>query len=114
MSETPPGIEQPKKPNVVQLIPRVAKLVYHLLRDKRVPWTAKAALAGATVYLASPIDLIPDWIPGAGYLDDILVVGIAINYIFAKVPEDVIVEHWGEDVELLKKFRRQRKPKAKQ
>ena len=114
MSETPPGIEQPKKPNVVQLIPRVAKLMYHLLRDKRVPWTAKAALAGAAAYFASPIDLIPDWIPVVGYLDDILVVGIAINYVLAMVPEDVIVEHWGEDVELLKKFRRRRRPEAKQ
>ena len=114
MTEPVAPTEQPKKLTIAQLIPRIAKLVYHLLRDPRVPWTAKAALGGAAVYLASPIDLIPDWIPGAGYLDDILVVGIAINYVFAKVPEDVIVEHWGEDVELLKKFRRRRKPKAKQ
>jgi len=99
----------PKKPTTLRLIPRIAKLVYHLLRDPRVPWTVKAALAGMAAYLASPIDLIPDWIPGAGYLDDVLVVAIGINYIFAKIPEDVIVEHWGEDVELLKRFRRQRR-----
>ena len=114
MNETPAETDKPQHPGVVKMIPRVAKLVYHLLRDPRVPWTAKAALGAMVLYLASPVDLIPDWIPGAGYLDDILLVGIAVNYIFAKVPEDVIVEHWGEDVELLKKFRRERKPKAKQ
>jgi uncharacterized membrane protein YkvA (DUF1232 family) len=113
VSETPPQDEQPKKPTVLQLIPRVAKLVYHLARDPRVPWTAKAALGGMALYLASPIDLIPDWVPGAGYLDDILLVGIVTNYVFAKVPEEVLIEHWGEDVELLKKMRRTRKKKAK-
>lgn len=114
MSETPAETEQPQKPGVMKMIPRIAKLVYHLMRDRRVPWTVKATLGGIALYLASPIDLIPDWIPGAGYLDDILVAAIGINYIFAKIPEDVIIEHWGEDVELLKRFRRQRKPKAKQ
>jgi len=112
VSETPAQIEQPQKPGIVKLVPRLAKLVYRLLRDPRVPWTVKAALAGMAAYLASPIDLIPDWIPGAGYLDDLLVVAIGINYIFAKIPEDVIIEHWGEDVELLKKLRR--KPRRKQ
>lgn len=114
MSEAPPLDEQPKKPTVLQLIPRVAKLVYHLARDPRVPWTVKAALGGMALYLASPFDLIPDWIPGAGYLDDILLAGIVINYVFAKVPEEVIIEHWGEDVELLKKMRRRRKPRKKE
>jgi uncharacterized membrane protein YkvA (DUF1232 family) len=113
MNETPAETAKPQHPGVLKMIPRIAKLVYHLLRDPRVPWTAKAALAGAAAYLASPVDLIPDWIPGAGYLDDILLIGITINYIFAKIPEDVIVEHWGEDVELLKRFRRERKPRGK-
>jgi uncharacterized membrane protein YkvA (DUF1232 family) len=103
-----------RQQSVIALIPRVAKLVYHLARDPRVPWTAKAALGGMALYLASPIDLIPDWIPGAGYLDDILLAGIVINYVFAKVPEEVIIEHWGEDVELLKKMRRRRKPRKKE
>ena len=112
MSETPAQAEQPQKPGIVKMVPRIAKLVYHLMRDPRVPWTVKATLGGMAVYLASPVDLIPDWIPGAGYLDDIVLVAIGINYIFAKIPEDVIIEHWGEDVQLLKRFRRERKKKA--
>jgi uncharacterized membrane protein YkvA (DUF1232 family) len=77
-----------------------------------VPWTAKAALLGMAAYLACPLDLIPDWIPGAGYLDDLLIVGLTISYLFAKVPEEVIAEHWGEDLEVLKKLRRTRRART--
>jgi len=111
MTEKPEATDRPRE-SLVTLIPRLAKFLWHLVKEPRVPWTVKAALGGMAVYLASPVDLIPDWIPGAGYLDDIVLVAIGINYIFAKIPEDVIIEHWGEDVQLLKRFRRERKKKA--
>lgn len=114
MSESGDTKPEIKRPSVIALIPRLAKLLYHLARDPRVPWTVKAALVGAGVYLASPVDLIPDWVPGAGYLDDVLLVGILVNYIVARVPRDVLVEHWGEDVEALESLRRTRprRPRA--
>jgi len=98
--------------SALSLLPRLATFLYHVARDPRVPWTVKAAVVGTAVYLASPIDLIPDWIPGAGYLDDILLVGIVINYVFAAIPEEVLIEHWGEDIENLRSLRRERKRKA--
>jgi uncharacterized membrane protein YkvA (DUF1232 family) len=101
MTEPAPDKAQHKRPPLVSLIPRLAKLVYHLARDRRVPWTVKAALAGTAVYLASPVDIIPDWIPGAGYLDDVLVVGLVVSYVLGRVPREVLIEHWGEDVEVL-------------
>jgi uncharacterized membrane protein YkvA (DUF1232 family) len=97
-----------KNPSALAVIKRLPRFLWRLVRDPRVPWTAKAALIGMAAYLAMPFDLIPDWIPGAGYLDDILVVAGVVNYVVAKVPRDVIVEHWGEDVEALDRLRRKR------
>jgi len=96
---------QVQQPSALSLLPRLGTLLYHLAREPRVPWTVKAAVVGMAVYLASPIDLIPDWIPGAGYLDDVLLMGIVINYVFAKIPEEVLLEHWGEDIETLRGVR---------
>ena len=90
----------------VTLIPRLGKFLWHLVKDPRVPWMVKASLVGMAAYLASPIDIIPDWIPGAGYLDDVLIFGFVVSYVLAQVPPDVVREHWGEDVETLERFRR--------
>ena len=97
-----------KRPSTFTVIKRLPRFLWRLVKDPRVPWTAKAALIGMAVYLAIPFDIIPDWIPGVGYLDDILVVAGTVNYVVAKVPRDVIVEHWGEDVEALDRLRRKR------
>jgi uncharacterized membrane protein YkvA (DUF1232 family) len=90
---------------LLTLVPRLAKFLYHLIRDRRVPWTVKAALGGLAAYLASPLDIIPDWIPGGGYLDDVLLISFVVSYVLAKVPYEVIREHWGEDVEVLERLK---------
>jgi uncharacterized membrane protein YkvA (DUF1232 family) len=97
--------------SVLSLIPRLAKFLYHVARDPRVPWTVKAALAGLAAYLACPIDIIPDWIPGAGYLDDILLVGFVVGSVLGNVSAEVIREHWGEDVHVLESLRRKKRRK---
>jgi uncharacterized membrane protein YkvA (DUF1232 family) len=59
--------------------------IFELLRDRitgvyrETPWKTIAALTGALIYVLSPIDLILDFIPGIGFLDDALVIGIAIK-----------------------------------
>ncbi len=59
--------------------------IFELLRDrvkdiyKETPWTTIAALVGALIYVLSPIDLILDFIPGIGFLDDAIVIGLAIK-----------------------------------
>lgn len=110
MTEPKAESGQAKRPSIISLVPRVAKLIYHLARDPRVPWQVKAALGGLAVYLASPIDLIPDWVPAAGYLDDVLMLGFVVSYVLGRVPQDVIREHWGEDIETLESLRR--KPRS--
>jgi uncharacterized membrane protein YkvA (DUF1232 family) len=94
--------------SLLTLIPRLAKFLYHLAADERVPWTAKAALGGLAAYLASPVDVIPDAVPGGGYLDDLLLLSFVASFVLAKVPPEVVREHWGEDVEVLERMRSER------
>ena len=73
-------------------IPDCLLLVKALLRDPRVPAWRKALLAAVLVYLALPIDLVPDFIPVAGQLDDAIVVALALRSV-ASDPE-LLRQHW--------------------
>jgi uncharacterized membrane protein YkvA (DUF1232 family) len=64
-----------------------------LMRDPRVPWWAKLIAMAVVVYLASPIDLIPDFIPVLGHMDDLLVALIGGALLMRSVPGHVIEEH---------------------
>ena len=76
-------------------------LFKRLLRDPRVPRRAKAALAFAVPYLASPIDLIPDFIPVLGQLDDALLVIAVLGYVARCAGRDLVAELWpGSDAGL--------------
>ncbi|MBM4051051.1 MAG: DUF1232 domain-containing protein [Planctomycetes bacterium] len=84
----------------ILLIPNVLKLTYRLLRDPRVSSVDKAMLGGLLVYLISPIDLVPDFIPVLGELDDLVLVALVFNRLVARAGRDVVLEHWDgrEDV----------------
>ena len=62
-------------------------------RDPRVPWYAKALAAAVAAYALSPIDLIPDFIPIIGYLDDLLIVPAGIWLAIRLIPPAVMAEH---------------------
>ena len=67
--------------------------VYRLaLKHPRTPWPAKFLLGAAVAYLLSPLDLIPDFIPGLGHLDDVIVVPGLVLAALALVPKDVMAE----------------------
>jgi uncharacterized membrane protein YkvA (DUF1232 family) len=59
-------------------------------RDPRVPWYAKAMAAAVAAYALSPIDLIPDFIPVVGYLDDLIIVPLGILLAVRLIPSDVM------------------------
>jgi uncharacterized membrane protein YkvA (DUF1232 family) len=61
-------------------------------RDPRVPWYAKALCATVAAYALSPIDLVPDFIPVIGYLDDLILVPLGILLAVRLVPADLMVE----------------------
>jgi uncharacterized membrane protein YkvA (DUF1232 family) len=85
--------------------PRLVKLVYRLMRDPRVPARPKAMLVLLGAYLASPIDLIPDFLPGVGHLDDLILAAFALDQILNRVPEDLVREHWDGDEDILEVVR---------
>lgn len=62
-------------------------------RDVRVPWHAKAVAAVVAAYALSPIDLIPDFIPVLGYLDDVILVPLGILLAVRLVPPDLMAVH---------------------
>jgi uncharacterized membrane protein YkvA (DUF1232 family) len=68
--------------------------VRKLRKDPRVPRRAKIAVIMAGVWVASPIDLIPEFIPVIGPLDDIVVVGLALRHAGRQVPREVLLEAW--------------------
>src|SRR3977135_2403591 len=66
--------------------------VYLALRDPRVPWHARVLAIAVAGYALSPIDLIPDFIPVIGYLDDLIIVPLGIWLVVSLIPDDVMAE----------------------
>ena len=79
---------------VARFIPDCIVLLQRLLLDPRVPRRAKVALALLIPYLALPLDLVPDFIPVAGQLDDAILVAVAISYVVKKAGRNVVAELW--------------------
>jgi uncharacterized membrane protein YkvA (DUF1232 family) len=80
--------------DVARFIPDCIVLCKRLLRDPRVPRRAKIALALLIPYLALPFDLVPDFIPVAGQLDDAILVAAAIAYVARRAGREVVAELW--------------------
>ena len=66
--------------------------LYLAARDPRTPWVARLIVAVVVAYALSPIDLIPDWIPVLGYLDDLILVPLGIALAIRLIPPPVLAE----------------------
>ncbi|HQU63618.1 MAG TPA: YkvA family protein [Nitrosomonas sp.] len=66
--------------------------LYLAARDPRTPWYARLLVAGIVAYVFSPIDLIPDFIPVIGYLDDLILVPLGIALAIRMIPGSVLAE----------------------
>jgi uncharacterized membrane protein YkvA (DUF1232 family) len=75
------------------LVPDCVVLFSRLLRDERLPRRHKLLVAALIPYLAMPFDLVPDFIPVAGQLDDAVIVALVLRRVARKNPE-LIREHW--------------------
>jgi uncharacterized membrane protein YkvA (DUF1232 family) len=80
--------------DVARFIPDCIVLVTGLLRDPRVPRRHKRLLGVLIGYLAFPFDLVPDFIPVAGHLDDALVVVLALRVVLRGSGSELLREHW--------------------
>jgi uncharacterized membrane protein YkvA (DUF1232 family) len=79
---------------LMRALPQIARMLAKLLLDPRLPRPAKVALVALAFYLASPIDLIPDFIPVVGYLDDALLAAIALDGILNWVDRGLVLKYW--------------------
>src|SRR3954466_2010298 len=76
-----------------RLIRRDAHALYLAGRDPRVPWYAKALAIAVAAYALSPIDLIPDFIPVIGYLDELILLPLGIWLVVSLIPPEIMVEY---------------------
>jgi uncharacterized membrane protein YkvA (DUF1232 family) len=74
-------------------IKRDTHALYLAARDPRVPWYAKALAFCVAGYALSPIDLIPDFVPVLGYLDDLIIVPLGILAVVTLIPPEIMAEH---------------------
>jgi len=88
------------------LLPNLVRMFGGLLRDPRVPLRAKIVVGIASLWLASPIDLIPDFVPIAGQLDDAIVAALALRFILRTTDGAVVRQHWHGDPATLERVLR--------
>ena len=88
---------------LVRLLPQLAGLIARLVADPAVPRRVKVILAVTAVLLASPIDLIPDFIPVVGYLDDVLLAAVVLDGLLNHVSRDLILRYWPGDAASLER-----------
>src|SRR2546423_6440071 len=79
--------------DLIRRLPTYIRLVWALLRDGRVPAQQKLILVGIGAYLFFPIDLIPDFVPVLGQLDDLAVVLLGLDLFIRSAPPDIVEEH---------------------
>ena len=96
----PPGLAK----DLVSFLPACATTANRLRRDPRVPRRVKVVVAIAGLWVISPIDLIPEFLPVIGPLDDIVVVALALRYAARTVPRDVLVEAWAGEPHVLERL----------
>lgn len=90
----------------IALLPQFLGLLLNLLRDPRVSSVDKAILGATVAYMLNPVDLVPDWIPFVGLVDDVYLVVLALLRLILRVDEQVLKDSWrGRDdlIPLLRK-----------
>ena len=96
----PPGLLR----DLASFVPDCVTTIQRLRGDPRVPRRAKVVVALAGLWLLSPIDLLPEFLPVIGPLDDVLVVALALRYAARQVPREVLVAAWPGEPRLLERL----------
>ena len=96
----PPGLLK----DLAGFLPACLTTVRRLRNDPRVPRRAKVAILLAGLWLLSPIDLLPEFLPVIGPLDDVVVVALALRYAARQVPREVLAAAWPGEPRLLERL----------
>jgi uncharacterized membrane protein YkvA (DUF1232 family) len=86
------------------LLPHIAILLARLAADKRIPSESKMAIVAAAAYFVSPIDLIPDFVPVLGQMEDLMVLLLLVDGVINHLDPEIVREHWSGDPEMLRKI----------
>lgn len=74
--------------------------------DERIPERDKQVITALLVLIVSPLDLIPDWIPFFGQLDDLIMIAVILDYFFTVLDQEVLLSHWPWDMKAYARLRR--------
>lgn len=89
---------------LLRALPDIARMIARVAVDPRLPRAAKIALVAAVAYLVSPVDLIPDFIPFVGYLDDLLVAAVLVDGVLNYVDRGLVLKYWPGSAEALERL----------
>ena len=93
----PPGLAK----DLATVLPACVTTARRLRKDPRVPRRVKVVVSFAGLWVLSPIDLIPEFLPVIGPLDDIVVVALALRYAARRIPPEALVEAWPAERRIL-------------
>ncbi len=96
----PPGVAR----EMAAFLPNCVWLMRRLRKHPAVPRRTKCAVVFAGLWVLSPIDLIPEFLPVIGPFDDVVVVALVLRYAARQVPRDVIIEAWDGELQLLNRL----------
>ena len=96
----PPGLAK----DLATVLPACVTTARKLRRDPRVPRRVKVAVAFAGLWVLSPIDLIPEFLPIIGPVDDVVVVALALRYAARRVPPEALLEAWPAERRILERL----------
>ncbi len=91
---------------LARALPDIVRLVARLVRDPRLPRPAKVVLAAVAVYLLSPFDLLPDFVPLVGYLDDAILAALVVDGVLNYVDRGLLLRYWRGTPESLERMAR--------
>lgn len=96
----PPGLAK----DLATVLPACVTTARRLRKDPRVPKRVKLAVAFAGLWVLSPIDLIPEFLPVIGPLDDIVVVALALRYAARRIPPQALIDAWPAERRILERL----------
>jgi uncharacterized membrane protein YkvA (DUF1232 family) len=96
----PPGLAK----DLATVLPACVTTARRLRKDPRVPRRVKIAVAFAALWVLSPIDLIPEFLPVIGPLDDIVVVALALRYAARRIPPQALIDAWPAERRILERL----------
>ncbi len=96
----PPGLAK----DLATVLPACVTTARRLRKDPRVPRRVKVAVGFAALWVVSPIDLIPEFLPVIGPLDDIVVVALALRFAARRIPPEALIEAWPAERRILERL----------